>query len=54
MNINVKNAIITRRSVRKFLPKEIKGTRFYTPGNNGKENNFRQYLKNLWKDKYGY
>ena len=40
--------------LQEFLPKEIKGTRFYTPGNNGKENNFRQYLKNLWKDKYGY
>ena len=37
-----------------FLPEEIKGTRFYSPGNNTKENNFRNYLKNLWKDKYGY
>ena len=37
-----------------FLPEEIKGTRFYSPGNNAKENNFRNYLKNLWKDKYGY
>jgi putative ATPase len=40
--------------LQEFLPDEIKGTRFYTPGNNGKENNFRHYLKNLWKDKYGY
>ena len=37
-----------------FLPKEIEGTRFYAPGNNAKENSFRVYLKNLWKDKYGY
>jgi len=37
-----------------FLPKEISGTRFYSPGNNPKENSFRLYLKNLWKDKYGY
>ena len=40
--------------LQEFLPDEIKGTRFYTPGNNGKESNFRNYLKNLWKDKYGY
>ena len=37
-----------------FLPEEIKKTRFYSPGNNPKENNLRAYLKNLWKDKYGY
>ncbi len=37
-----------------FLPDEIKGTKFYSPGNNTKENSFRSYLKNLWKDKYGY
>jgi len=37
-----------------FLPNEIKGTRIYTPGNNIKENIFKKYLKNLWKDKYGY
>lgn len=37
-----------------FLPKEIEGTSFYIPGNNPKENNLRGYLKNLWKDKYGF
>ena len=37
-----------------FLPEEIKKTRFYSPGNNPKENSLRAYLKNLWKDKYGY
>jgi putative ATPase len=40
--------------LQEFLPNEIKGTRIYTPGNNSKENNFRNYLKSLWKDKYGY
>ena len=40
--------------LQEFLPYEIKGTRIYTPGNNSKEDNFRNYLKNLWKDKYGY
>lgn len=37
-----------------FLPKEISGSTFYDPGNNPRENNLRQHLKNLWKDKYGY
>lgn len=37
-----------------FLPPEISGTTFYQPGNNPKENQFRQYLKSLWKDKYNY
>lgn len=37
-----------------FLPEEIKGTTFYEPGNNAKENNYKSYLKTLWKDKYQY
>lgn len=37
-----------------FLPEEIKGTTFYKPGNNPKENNLKNYLKQLWKDKYDY
>lgn len=35
-----------------FLPEEIKGTTFYKPGNNPKENALKTYLKQLWKDKY--
>jgi putative ATPase len=37
-----------------FLPQEISGTTFYIPQNNAKEQQFRQYLAKLWKDKYGY
>jgi putative ATPase len=37
-----------------YLPDEIKGTKFYEPGNNPKEASFRKLLKELWKDKYGY
>lgn len=37
-----------------FLPDKIKGTTFYEPGNNAREEELRRYLKNLWKDKYGY
>jgi len=37
-----------------FLPDEIKGTTFYKPGNNPKENSLRNYLISLWKDKYDF
>ncbi|MCF8299243.1 MAG: replication-associated recombination protein A [Saprospiraceae bacterium] len=37
-----------------FLPDKIKGTKFYNPGNNARENELRNRLKSLWKEKYGY
>jgi len=37
-----------------FLPDEIKSTPFYVPGNNSREASTREFLKNRWKDKYGY
>ena len=37
-----------------FLPEEIKGTKFYSPGDNAKENPIRERLKRLWGDKYDY
>jgi putative ATPase len=37
-----------------FLPEEIKGTTFYDPGKTPREDELRRYLKNLWKEKYGY
>jgi putative ATPase len=37
-----------------FLPEEISGKTFYEPGNNAKENAYRNYLKSLWKNKYNY
>ncbi|TYB73886.1 replication-associated recombination protein A [Bizionia gelidisalsuginis] len=37
-----------------FLPKEIQNTTLYTPGNNARENGQREFLRNRWKDKYGY
>lgn len=37
-----------------FLPDEIKNTKFYEPGNNARENSFREFLRKLWKNKYGY
>ena len=37
-----------------FLPDEISETKLYNPGDNARENGTRQFLKNCWKDKYGY
>ena len=37
-----------------FLPDAISGTTLYEPGNNTRENTTREFLKNRWKDKYGY
>ncbi|MBS1921125.1 MAG: replication-associated recombination protein A [Bacteroidetes bacterium] len=44
----------TNFSPQEYLPKEISGTRFYKPGKNAREEELRKFLKNLWKDKYGY
>jgi len=37
-----------------FLPDSIKGTKFYDPGNNPREEELRNYLKKLWGEKYKY
>lgn len=37
-----------------FLPDEIQNSSFYEPGNNAREKELRNFLKNRWKDKYGY
>jgi len=37
-----------------YLPDDIKGTMFYEPGKNAKEEEFRRYLKNIWESIYTY
>ncbi len=37
-----------------FLPEKIKGTKFYEPGDNPRENEIRNQLRKNWKQKYGY
>jgi len=41
-------------AIHEFLPKEIKQTKLYEPGNNPRENGLREFLKQRWKDKYNY
>ncbi|VAW25631.1 Replication-associated recombination protein RarA, partial [hydrothermal vent metagenome] len=41
-------------AAQEFLPKEIKETKLFEPGNNTRENAIRDYLKKCWKDKYNY
>lgn len=37
-----------------YLPEAIKNTAIYVPGENAREKTTREFLKNRWKDKYGY
>lgn len=37
-----------------FLPEELKGTVFYSPQKNAREEELRKFLKERWKDRYGY
>jgi len=37
-----------------FLPEDIINTKLYEPGNSTRENAQREFLKQRWKDKYGY
>jgi putative ATPase len=37
-----------------FLPEGIQGTKLYDPGNNAREEELRRYLRDRWKEKYGY
>lgn len=37
-----------------FLPDEIKNTVIYNPGKNAREEEIRKFLRERWKDKYGY
>lgn len=37
-----------------FMPKGLEGTKLWDPKNTARENALRQYLKQNWKEKYGY
>ncbi|MCK8141532.1 replication-associated recombination protein A [Flavobacterium sp. I-SCBP12n] len=37
-----------------FLPEGLSNNPIYIPGNNSRENSIREFLKNRWKEKYGY
>lgn len=37
-----------------YLPEPLAGTSFYQPGSNVRENELRKFLKERWKEKYGY
>ena len=51
---NYKYSHNTPNKEQEFLPIKISGTTFYKPSNNKKENEFKDLLKNLWKEKYNY
>jgi putative ATPase len=37
-----------------YLPEKLSGTAFYTPGDNARENELKKFLREKWKEKYGY
>lgn len=41
-------------SSQEYLPDEVKGTKFYDPGNNSREKELRTFLKQRWGEKYDY
>ena len=40
--------------LQQFLPDKLEGTTFYSPQKNPREEEMRKFLKERWKDKYGY
>lgn len=41
-------------SSQEYLPEKISGQKFYEPGKNPREEELRKFLRERWKDKYGY
>lgn len=41
-------------SAQEYLPDAISGKVFYEPGNNAREEELRKFLRQRWKEKYGY
>jgi putative ATPase len=41
-------------AIQEFLPEKISGTAFYSPQKNAREEEIRKFLKERWKEKYGY
>ncbi len=37
-----------------YLPEAIKGSTFYSPADNPAEHKYQEWLKRLWREKYGY
>ena len=37
-----------------FMPQELKGKKFYEPGNNAREKDLRSQLQKMWKNTYKY
>ena len=40
--------------IQEFLPEGLENTKFYSPGENSREQVQREFLKQRWKDKYNY
>ncbi len=41
-------------SPQEYLPADLAGTKFYDPGKNAREEELRKFLRERWREKYGY
>lgn len=41
-------------SEQEYLPEKLSGKKLYDPGTNSREEELRKFLRNRWKEKYGY
>ena len=48
------HAYVKNFTEQEYLPDKISGTKLYEPGDNAREKEMRERLKQLWKDKYHY
>jgi putative ATPase len=53
-NYNYSHANTGNFKAQEYLPDELKENRFYTPGQNARENDMRKRLNKWWDGKYGY
>jgi putative ATPase len=53
-NYQYSHAYAQNFSDQEYLPEKLKGTKFYEPGLNSREDEMRRKLRELWGKKYGY
>lgn len=41
-------------ALQEYLPDALRGTVFYDPGQNAREEEIRKFLSSRWADRYGY
>ena len=53
-NYNYSHNNVNNFAQQEYFPKELANTKLYEPAQNARENEMRKFLKERWKEKYGY